>query len=215
MQIEIESAIREFFNEYLSRKPTEAEVLELHDEYTRDYEGMVEHANKAGLTYNTLIKRCLIDAFAEEIQQENDSYKLYLEFINASTLLEAAITKFKESAEAILKSPHTGKVVDMVSSNTDLKVTVLEPQLLKVFLDDAFKACNDATLKEMVLRKDPTLSKKGSDNVAWFPAIGIDDRVTVTAIKRVREIFNPALVSIQEGKRIVEMVLDGTISVPQ
>lgn len=211
MQFEITEGINAFFAGHLARKPTQLELQKLHDEFTVDFEGMVAHANKTGVTYKALLISTLVDKYEQEIQEETEAFNLQTQFTSRATVALDALVQLKTITEAILDSDQSEVIMDAISATPDLKVTLLEPMMLKLYMDDVFKTSHDIYLKGLVKRKDPTLTAVGDDDKPWFSEIKDTGRVTVDLVKRVRKIFNPSLVDVRDGKRIVELVLEGKI----
>lgn len=210
MQKEIVAVIEKFFAEHVGRQLVEGELQKIHDDYVGDYEGMLAHAEANGETFDTVLMRNMQHHFKDQIAASASEFQLKLNFEIAAKLVATSIAKFKQSVEDIVASDHCGAVLTALSDG-DGKVTLLEPAMLKMWLDDSLKSCHDAYLKDLVKRKDPTLTAVASDDQAWFQRIKEDGRVTVDSVKRVRELFHPALVSVLDGRRIIELVLEGKI----
>jgi len=121
------------------------------------------------------------------------------------------IEALKVNLEAIATSDNFQGILDELNELDERRVTLLEPMLLRVRLQEALDLCNDISLIDHCNRHDPERKKVTAYGESWLTTNQAEGRVTIPGIKRIRECLNPALVSIQDGKRIAELIQEGKI----
>lgn len=134
------------------------------------------------------------------------------EFKRLTANILADIESLKGTLNAIMLDENRDEIIESLNELDERKVTLLEPAMLKIRLQEALDLCADLTLIEYVNRRDPSRLAHTSGGINWFVAAKTPGRVTVDAIKAIRECLDPRYVSIAEGKRICELILEGKIN---
>lgn len=133
------------------------------------------------------------------------------EFKRLTASILADLEALKANLTAIAADPEFGNIVAELNELDERRVTLLEPLVLQVRLQEALEVAADISLIDYVNRKDPLRKLKNEAGVSWFFPTQTSRRVTVDAIKAVRECLDHRLIDIRDGKRICELIAQGLI----
>lgn len=133
------------------------------------------------------------------------------EFKRLTANILADLEALKANLSAIPADPEFGNIVAELNELDERRVTLLEPLVLQVRLQEALAVAADISLIDYVNRKDPLRKLKNEAGVSWFFPTQSTGHVTVDAIKAVRECLDHRMIDIRDGKRICELIVKGLI----
>ncbi len=125
--------------------------------------------------------------------------------------LLANIEALKANMEAISQHEDIGKILSELNEVDERRVTLLEPMLLQIRLKEVLDISHDVYLIDYVNRKDPKRGLLTENAVSWFGPTKESGRVTVDALKAIRECLDHRLLDIKDAKRIGELIIEGKI----
>lgn len=129
-------------------------------------------------------------------------------FIDTVNELLASINKAEYVIKGLMQVPNLLEVVTEISDTAN-KVTILEPAVLHVQLRKLTDLCDDITLISIIQETDPKYELRNTKGDSWYE-LAKGPKV-VTAIQAIRECFGSIRIDVRDGKRIYELVQNGTI----
>jgi hypothetical protein len=130
-------------------------------------------------------------------------------FIDTVNELLVAMDKAERVIKGIMDSPDLSKVVAEVS-DTNNRVTVLEPAILNLRMKQITGICANMVLIGYVQEKDPKRELVDSEGNSWYE-LAKAPQLTVKAVKATREALDYRRIDIRDAKTIVELVRDGLL----
>lgn len=139
-----------------------------------------------------------------------------IKFIDIMNELTVAYDKAEVLIHALMNEPDLVDVVEAVSA-TDSKVTILEPLMVLERAKQLMDRINDLRLVSYVQKNDPFLSRTDYSGNRWFDTVMEDAhfRVSVRAVRAIRECFPSPQVDIKDAKQISMLVSTGVIKPAQ
>lgn len=130
-------------------------------------------------------------------------------FIDTVNELQAALDKAERAIKQIMSETDLGDLVAEVS-DTNNRVTVLEPAVLNMRMKQITDICANIVLIGYVQQKDPKRELVDSVGNSWYE-LAKAPQLTVKAVKATREALDYRRIDIKDAKTIVELVRDGLL----
>lgn len=129
-------------------------------------------------------------------------------FIDAVNELQTAMDKAERIIKGLMDSPNMAQIVAEVS-DTNNRVTILEPAVLNLRMRQITNICEHMVLIGYVQARDPKRELVTAEGVSWHELA--QGPHIVRAVKAIRECFGPIRVDIKDAKTIVDLVKLGLL----
>lgn len=129
-------------------------------------------------------------------------------FIDTVNELLVAMDKAERVIKGIMQSPDLDKVVAEVS-DTNNRVTVLEPAVLNIRMKQLTGICANIVLIGLIQERDPKRELRTKEDESWYELA--KGPHVVRAVKAIRECFGPIRVDIRDAKVVYALVQDGVL----
>lgn len=123
----------------------------------------------------------------------------------------AEIEALKANLQAIMVDDNFTDILAALNELDERRVTLLEPMMLQTNLKQALDLAADIQLIDYVNRRDPARLARTAAGASWFFPTKESGRVTVEAVKAIRECLDHRYLTIGEGKRVCELIIEGKI----